>query len=129
MFCYQKYHFHVFISLSLLIDKSGSWRSWINYSWRWKFRSSRSEVFCKKDVLRNFAKFTGKYLYQSLFFNKVAALASNFVKKESLAQVISCEFCEICKNTFFYRTPQVAASKIIVFKKIRYSLTIFAFSF
>ena len=30
--------------------------------------------------------------------------------KESLAQVFSCEFCEIFKNTFFYRTPLVAAS-------------------
>ena len=26
------------------------------------------EVFCKKDVLRNLAKFTGKHLYQGLFF-------------------------------------------------------------
>ena len=25
----------------------------------------------------------------------------NFIKKESLAQVFSCEFCEISKNTFF----------------------------
>ena len=37
-------------------------------------RSSRTEVFCKKGVLRNFAKFTGKHLCQSLFFNKVAGL-------------------------------------------------------
>ena len=37
-------------------------------------RSSRSELFCKKDGLRKFAKFTGKQLCQSLFFNKVAAL-------------------------------------------------------
>ena len=29
----------------------------------------------------------------------------NFIKKESLAQVFSGEFCEIFKNTFFYRTP------------------------
>ena len=35
-------------------------------------RSSRPEVFCKKGVLRNSAKFTGKHLCQSLFFNKVA---------------------------------------------------------
>ena len=34
-------------------------------------RSSRPEVFCKKRVLRNFTKFTGKHLCQSLFFNKV----------------------------------------------------------
>ena len=37
-------------------------------------RSSRPEVFCRKSVLRNFAKFTGKHLPQSLFNNKVAGL-------------------------------------------------------
>ena len=31
--------------------------------------------------------------------------------KESLAQVFPCEFCESSKNTFFYRTPPVAASQ------------------
>ena len=36
--------------------------------------------------------------------------ACNFIKKETLAQVFSCEFCEISKNTFFYRTPLAAAS-------------------
>ena len=30
------------------------------------FRSSRPEVFCEKVVLKNFAKFTGKHLCQSL---------------------------------------------------------------
>ena len=34
----------------------------------------------------------------------------NFIKKETLAQVFSCEFCEISKNTFSYGTPPVAAS-------------------
>ena len=29
------------------------------------FRSSRLDVFCKKRVLRNFAKFTGKHMCQS----------------------------------------------------------------
>ena len=37
-------------------------------------RSTRLDVFCKKGVLKNFVKFTGKHLYQSLFFNKVAGL-------------------------------------------------------
>ena len=63
-------------------------------------RSSHPGVFCRKGVLRNFAKFTGKHLCQSLFFNK----------KETLVQVFSCEFCEISKNTFSYRTPLVATS-------------------
>ena len=40
------------------------------------FRSSRPQEFCKKGVLRNFTKFTGKHLCQSLFFNKVAGLRS-----------------------------------------------------
>ena len=37
-------------------------------------RSSLPEVFCKKDVLINFEKFTGKHPHQNLFFNKVAGL-------------------------------------------------------
>ena len=32
------------------------------------------EVFCKKDVLKNFTKFIWKYLCQNLFFNKVVGL-------------------------------------------------------
>ena len=38
------------------------------------YRSSRQEVFCKKRALRNFERFTGKHLCQSLFFNKVAGI-------------------------------------------------------
>ena len=73
-----------------------------------KFRSSRPDVFCKKGVLRNFEKFTGKHLSKILFFT--CAVTCNFIKKETLAQVISCKFWEIPKNTFSYRTFLVAAS-------------------
>ena len=66
---------------------------------RAQIRSSRPEVFCKRGVLRNIAKFTGKHLCQSLF-----------IKKETLAQVFSCEFFDISKNTFFHRTHPTAAS-------------------
>ena len=34
----------------------------------------------------------------------------NFIKKETMAQVFSCEFCKISKSNFFYRTPLVTAS-------------------
>ena len=34
----------------------------------------------------------------------------NFIKKDTLALVFSCKFCEISKNTFYYRTPLVTAS-------------------
>ena len=39
---------------------------------------------------------------------KLQASACNFIKKETLAQVFSCEFCENTKNSFSYRTPPVA---------------------
>ena len=39
-------------------------------------RSRRPEVFCRKGVLRNFTKLTGKHLWQRLFFNKVAGPAT-----------------------------------------------------
>ena len=35
----------------------------------------------------------------------------SFIKKETLAQVFSCEYCLIFKNTFFHRTPLVVASR------------------
>ena len=40
----------------------------------------------------------------------VRASACNFIKKENVTQVFSCEFGEISNNTLFYRTPPVAAS-------------------
>ena len=55
--------------------------------------SGRLKLFCKKGFLRNFTKFTGKHLCQILFFNKE-------IQKVTLAQVFSCEFCEITKNSF-----------------------------
>ena len=45
------------------------------------------------------------------FLIKLQVEACNLIKKETLAQVFSCEFWEISKNTFFHRTPLVAASK------------------
>ena len=47
----------------------------------------------KKGVVENFAKFTGKHLLRPQ--------ACNFIKKETLAQVFSCEFCEIFENNLF----------------------------
>ena len=44
------------------------------------------EVFCKKGVIRHFAKLTGKHLSQSLLFNNVAGLAKFF---RTLLQITS----------------------------------------
>ena len=59
----------------------------------------------QKGVLKNFTNFTGKHLCQSFFFNKVVALRPvTLLKKETLVQVFSCEFCEVSRNTFFTNT-------------------------
>ena len=48
----------------------------------------RPEVFCKKGVLK----------------------VCNFLKRGTLTQVFSCQFCKTLKSIFFYRTPLVATS-------------------
>ena len=63
-------------------------------------RKSRPDVFCKKGILENFAKFTGKHLCQSLFFNKVAMLRPANVLKMRLWH--SCFPVNFAK---FLRTP------------------------
>ena len=73
-----------------------------------RYRSSRPDVLCKKSVLRNFAKFTGKHSVRVSFLIKLQAPACNFIKKKALPQVLSCEFYKISKNTFFHITLLVA---------------------
>ena len=43
--------------------------------------------------------------------------ACNFIKRETLAQVFSCEFCEIFKNTFFTGHLRTTVSASEVFEK------------
>ena len=45
------------------------------------------------------------------FLINLQAEACNFIKKETLALVFSCEFRKISKNTFSYRTPPLSASE------------------
>ena len=68
------------------------------------FRSSRPEVFSKKDVLETLAKFIEKHLCQSLFLSRLQAQACNFIKKGPLVQVFSCGFCEISRTSSLLNT-------------------------
>ena len=80
-----------------------------------KFRCNVSDTF-------NLLYLRATLLQQHFYFDPLAStvhqeavaqtcsVACNFIEKETLAQVFSCEFCEISKNTFFHRTPLVAAS-------------------
>ena len=77
--------YHMVINTFL---KPNLWKLWpkiIHYrSYKNFDGSSRQEVFCKKGILRNFAKFPGKHLCQSLFFNKVAGLRpATLLKRDS----------------------------------------------
>ena len=65
-----------------------------------KGRSSHWKSPIKKGVIRNLARFKGKYLCKNLFLIKLKASACSFIKKETLAEVFSCEFGKIYKNTF-----------------------------
>ena len=58
---------------------------------------SRS-VFCKKGILRNFAKLTGKHLCQSLFFNRVAGL--QLYKKRLCHRSFPVNFAEFLRTPF-----------------------------
>ena len=62
------------------------------------------DVFYKKGVLKNFAKFTGKHLHQSLFFKKVSGRGQQLIRKET--QVFPCEFCETLRATFLENTTR-----------------------
>ena len=62
-------------------------------------RSSHLRYSMKKGVLRNFAKFTGKHLCQSLFFKPATLL-----KKRLWYRCFPVNFPKILR-TPFYRTP------------------------
>ena len=69
-------------------------------------RCSVKKVFLK--ILINSQESTCARVF---FFDKVASLRPvTLLKKETLAQVFSCEFIKIFKNTFFNRTPPMAVS-------------------
>ena len=56
-------------------------------------------MFCKEGVLRNFAKFTGKYLCQSLFFNIVVGLRpATFLKKRQWHSCFPINFVKFLRT-------------------------------
>ena len=61
-----------------------------------RMQKQSPEVFCKKRCSYNFRKTHRK--------TPVPKSPCNFIKKETLAQVFSCKFCKISKNTFLQNT-------------------------
>ena len=70
-------------------------------------RSNSPKVSCKKGVLKIFAKFTGKHLWQSLLFNNVADLRPATLLRKRLLYDPS------------YKTNNALKSKYVKSRKIR----------
>ena len=65
----------------------------------------------KPTIIVTVKRVSNRLLLVFLLMLVIQPQACNFIKKETLVQVFSCEFYEISKNTFFHRTPLVAASE------------------
>ena len=68
-------------------------------------RCSIKKVFLK--IAQNLQKNTCAW---ASFLTKLQAEASDFIKNETLAQVSSCEFCEIFTNTFLKEHTEAASA-------------------
>ena len=70
-----------------------------------KCQKQPPEVFYKKGVLRNFTKFTGKHLCQSLSFNKVADLRpATLLKKRLWHRCFPVNFVKFLRTPFLQNT-------------------------
>ena len=66
------------------------------------FRSSQQRCSMRKDVLRNFAKFTGEHLCQRLFLNKVAGLRpAILIKKRLWHRCFPVNFAKFLRTPLF----------------------------
>ena len=87
----------------------GDWQRVLNasaYHIITKFKKQPPEVFCKKCVNRNFAKFTGKHQCQGL-------PPATLLKKRLWRRFFFCELLEISKNIFFTEHLWTTASEIL----------------
>ena len=69
------------------------------------WRCSRPKVFCKEEVLENFAKFTLRHLCQTLFLNKVAGLRpATLLKKRLSHRWFPVNFAKFPRTPFLKNT-------------------------
>ena len=74
-------------------------------------RSSHGRCSLRKGVLRNFVKFTGKYLCQSILFNKVAGLRpATLLKKKLWHRRFPINFPKFLRTPFFTEDLLATAS-------------------
>ena len=66
-------------------------------------------MFCKNVFLKILQNSNENISARVSFLIKLKTETSNIVKKEAVAPVFSRKFCEIFKNTYYYRTTSVAS--------------------
>ena len=68
-------------------------------------KSSHQRCYMKKGVLRNFTKFKGKHLCQSLFFDKLAGLRpATLLKKKLWHRCFPVNFAKFLRTPFLQNT-------------------------
>ena len=93
-----------------------SWRLLLLFITRWEtLYLKKEEKWCSRPNITVSRRCSIRNLFLEILQDSQENTYArvNFIKKETLAQVFSSEFCEISKNTFSYRTPPVAASDCI----------------
>ena len=75
------------------------------------YRSSCLEVFSRKAVLKNFAKFRGKHSRWGPFSVKLLAESQQLYSKRFPPRTLPCEFFENFQNSFFTLHLWTAASE------------------
>ena len=96
-----------------------------------KSRSSHQSCSMYKGVLRNFTKFTGKHLYESLFFKKVAGLRHRTLLKKRLWHrcfpVNFVKFLRTPLNDYFWKTFRRRSSEIAFIYAVSDAILVFRF--
>ena len=92
-----------------LLYKRGFLKNFSKFSDKHKQQSSGCVQ--SKDVLKNFANFTGKNLCWSLFLIKLEFWGPATLLKKTPTQVFSCEIYKLFKNNYFEEHLSTSASK------------------
>ena len=83
-------------------------------------RSIHRRCSLRKDVLRNSAKFTGKRLCHSLFFNRVAGLRPATLLKRFWRSCFPVNFSKFLRTPFLqYTSGRLLVNQIIKIKMLR----------
>ena len=116
------------VGVSFLTKMQGYWkRDSVSVIFQWVSRNFEEQLFLKdtsgtgvccelREISKNtyfaehlwatasdFSSFSKSSRPEVFLKGVLRPEACNFIKQETLAQVFSCEFCEISKNTFFVK--------------------------